>query len=320
MKKGRNYRRIFEDWFSTLPTYNSTGGLPARGGIAAALLVIERLKEKYTLSLNAHRASGQAQIQGLTPAAIKRILGRFGETRPFLAEGGRTNRGGPAIVESMLKMLRPLELEKNDVDTRNAVLNEFQRFLVEKVREYHGRKRLTIVYDPSRTTWSIIHDLLREADETGKAGPVAQYLVGAKLQLRFPEITVSNDSYSAADVQTRRLGDFQIGDTAFHVTVAPNMPVYEKCKRNLDAGVRVYLLVPDDYCTGARQNAEQAASGRIAVESIESFIANNIEELSTFTKGNLISGFRRLLETYNRRVNEVEMDKSMLVDIPANLK
>jgi len=203
---------------------------------------------------------------------------------------------------------------------RPEALISLRDFLYRRWRVHFAYPRIPLIYDPAHTTWSVVHDLLCEAVDLGKAGPVAQYLVGAKLELRFHDVKVSNDNYSAADVQTGRPGDFLVGDTAFHVTVAPNLAVFEKCKRNLEAGVRVYLLVPDDRVVGSRQNAEETAPARIAVESIESFIANNIEELSTFGKGSLVSGFRRLLETYNRRVAEVETDKSMLIEIPSNLR
>jgi hypothetical protein len=161
--------------------------------------------------------------------------------------------------------------------------------------------------------------LLSAARDTGKEGPVAQHLVGAKLQLRFPDIAVGNESYSTADEQLGRPGDFYIGDTAFHVTVAPMIGVYEKCKHNLENGYRVFLLVPERAVTGARQNAELMGPGRIAVESIESFVGQNIEELSYFSRDKLKNGFRRLLETYNDRVDAAETDKSMLVEIPRNL-
>ncbi|MGH9690037.1 MAG: DUF4928 family protein, partial [Candidatus Acidiferrales bacterium] len=95
--------------------------------------------------------------------------------------------------------------------------------------------------------------------------------------------------------------------------------VIEKCKTNLEAGRRAYLLVPDDLLIGTRQNAELLAQGRIAVESIESFVGQNIEELSTFSLGQIAERFRRLLELYNHRVNEVESDKSMLIELPPNL-
>jgi hypothetical protein len=53
---------------------------------------------------------------------------------------------------------------------------------------------------------------------------------------------------------------------------------------------------------------------------MESFIATNIDELSEFDGEKLVSGLRRLLETYNRRVDEVELDKSLLIEIPRNLE
>lgn len=88
---------------------------------------------------------------------------------------------------------------------------------------------------------------------------------------------------------------------------------------NLNKGNRVLLLVPDDRLIGARQNVEQLVGGRPAVESIESFVAQNIEELSEFDAKRLVDGLRRLLETYHQRVGEAEADSSLLVDIPPNL-
>ncbi|MFA5865039.1 MAG: DUF4928 family protein [Phycisphaerae bacterium] len=318
MATTRDLSKIFDKWFKSLPVY--TDGLPARGSVAACLVVLERLKTNFRLDLDAHRALGQAQIQGLSPQAVKKVLEQYGEKRPFLGEGGRTNRGGPRDVQAMLDLLRTLQLDERGVEERNETLDAFQQFLVKKVREYHDRKRLEFDYDPALTTWSLVHDLFNKAETAGKAGPVAQYLVGAKLELRFPEITVPNALGSAPDVQTGRLGDFEIGDTAFHVTIAPGTSVYEKCKANIREGFRVYLLVPDKLVVGTRQNAEMTVPGKIAVESLESFIANNIEELAIFKKDKLIGGFRLLLQTYNRRVNEIELDKSLLIEIPRSLQ
>ena len=191
--------------------------------------------------------------------------------------------------------------------------------MVGKVLEFHNRERLKVVHDASKSTWQAVHDLLAIARETGKEGPVAQYLVGAKLQLRFPDVEIRNGSYSTSDDQSGRPGDFQVGDTAFHVTVAPMLALYEKCKRNIDQGFRAYLLVPDRSLVGARQNVEAMMQGQVSVESIESFVGQNVEELSTFSRNKLIDEFGRLLQTYNKRVNEVEADKSMLIEIPRNL-
>jgi hypothetical protein len=219
--------RTFNKWFSSLKPYERTHGLPARGTIAASLVVLEHLKARYDLNLQSLQAEGKAQIRGLNKAAVQAILSRFGEDRLYAGEGGRTNRGAPGQVELLLDALRGLRLEKESPEDRSKVLDKFQSLLVEKVREWHGRKRLTIAYDPSVTTWAAVHEILTQAAAVSKAGPVAQYLVGAKLQLRFPELAIANAGYSAADVQTGRPGDFQIEDTAFHVTVAPAAAVYE---------------------------------------------------------------------------------------------
>ena len=308
----------FSRWYAQLSIHRASGG-PARGTIAAALVVLERLKENCNLKLDSHRALGKSQIKGVSGTAVARILSTFGEARPFLKEGGRTNRGGPGDIGKMLEALKSARLDLFPVKERKEIARELQSFLVEKVREFHNRERLKIVYDASKSTWQAMHDLLAMARETGKEGPVAQYLVGAKLELRFPDIEIRNESYSTADDQSGRPGDFQIGDTAFHITVAPMHALYEKCRSNIDRGFRVYLLVPDRCLIGARQNVETTMQGQVAVESIESFVGQNVEELSVFSKNKLVDGFGRLLQTYNRRVNEVEADKSMLIEIPRNL-
>ena len=96
--------------------------------------------------------------------------------------------------------------------------------------------------------------------------------------------------------------------------------LFEKCKDNLERGLRVYLLVPDAIAIGRRQNTALVAGGRIAVESIESFVATNVDELCEFDGNRLKSGFRRLLETYNARVDGVELDKSMLIGNSCQLR
>lgn len=309
---------IISSWYGSLPIQRD--GSPSRGAIAAALVVLDRLKEQYDLTLDFHLAPGGAQVKGASGQAVARILGEFGETRPFVKEGGRTNRGSRSAIELLLTGLSKTRLENLDYQERVAVLNETQKFLVDRVRDYHNRQRMRIIYNPGQTAWQMVADLLDEAHKTGKDGPVAQYLVGAKLQLRFPDESIGNESYSTADDQLKRPGDFCIGDTAFHVTVTPTPGVYERARANIAQGYRAYLLVPDRSVVGTRQNAETVLPGQIAVESIESFVGHNLEELAVFSRDRLAEGFLRLLRKYNERVDSVELDKSMLIEIPRNLQ
>lgn len=307
---------VFQEWYASLSKVRK--GFPSVGVHAGALVVLERLKTDYNLDIDTHLAKGKAQILGLSARAVAKILQRFGETRPLLAEGGRTNRGLPGQMISLLKALVSANLDAIAQDERVEALTELQRFLVSKVQEYHSRQRLKFIFDPSRSTAQLVKDLLLLATETGKRGAVAQYLVGAKLQLRFPHLPVSNDSSSAADVQSGRHGDFLVGDTVFHVTVAPMQSVYDKCKRNIQSGLRPYLLVSEEEEAGAKSYARLNIP-QVSVESIESFVSQNLEELSEFSPKLRAKRIYELLVTYNARVDAIEADKSLMVDVPDNL-
>lgn len=308
----------FIDWYNSLKVVKANNG-PANGSIATALVVLNRLQENYQLEFSEHVAEGGMQIKGASGAAVASILKSFGEERPFAKEGGRTNRGGPLEVRSLLEMLKRLRLDEKSVANRNIALEAMKLFLVDRVKDFHNRQKIKLTFNPALSTWHIIHNLLSEAVTVGKAGYVAQHLVGAKLQLRFPDIVVSNESASTADLPTQRPGDFLIGHTAFHITVAPMPPVFDKCRHNIQQGFKPFLLVPDNKLIGARQIAEQTCEQQIAVESIESFVSQNINEVSDFNKDKLTSSFKDLLFIYNHRVDEAETDKSLMIELPANL-
>lgn len=310
---------ILDGWYSQLKLYQNN--LPAKGSIAAALVVLDRLQSDYILDISAHVAGGESQIAGLSTKSVERILAAYGETRPLSSVGGRTNRGARGDVAALLTAMKCLNLKLESEDKRNKTLMAMQKHVVEKyVSLQFAVQRVKVAFNGSDATWKFIHAIIQNARQSGKAGPVAEYLVGAKLAIRFPDKTIRNKRASSSDVQAGYSGDFEIGNTALHVTIAPMPELYNKCRGNLERGLRVYLLVPDAVVFGARQNAGQAATGRIAVESIESFVATNIDELCEFDGNRLKSGLRRLLETYNTRVDEVEFDKSLLIDIPANLE
>ena len=201
--------------------------------------------------------------------------------------------------------------------TSTALLKK--RFLT-RVRELEGRRPIGFNYDPDKTSWQILNNLLRAARLREKESTVIFHLTGAILAIRFPEQVIRNKSFGSASAQAGEAGDFQVGDTIFHIAVAAMSGLLEKCKRNLTDGFRVYVVVPDRIAIGTRQNAEQTVSGRIQVVSLEDFISQNIEEIAEFSSNRLREGFRHLFEKYNERVNAVEKDKSLLLEIPENLR
>ena len=236
-----------------------------------------------------------------------------------MSEGGRTNRGLRDSIEKLLVVLGQLELAHLPKPSRNSELRKLQILLVGHIRAFHNRQRLKLSYQPGMTTQMHIATLLASAREAGKEGPVAQYLVGAKLQLRYPTQVIENNGSSTADIQLGRAGDFLMGDTAFHVTVAPMPAVFDKCRANLNAGLQACVLVPTRVAEAARQMVGDELAARVSIFLLETFVSQNIDELGGFHSAARVGDLSRLLLTYNRRVDAVEMDKSLLIELPRNL-
>ena len=242
--------QVLDDWYSRLDLYQDK--LPSKGSIAAALHVLNRLQSDYNFEISAHVAGGESQITGLSAASLRKVLAEFGETRAMSSVGGRSNRGTRGAVAALLAAMKPLGLATKPEKDRIKVLKAMQQHIVTYyVSRYFSVKRVKATFDVNDATWKFIHSILGNARQSGKGGPVAEYLVGAKLSLRFPEKQIRNKQFSASDLQAGYRGDFEIGNTVFHVTVAPMPELFEKCKDNLERGLRVYLLVPDAIAIGA---------------------------------------------------------------------
>ena len=211
-------------------------------------------------------------------------------------------------------------MDQLSLESRECEIGNMQAVLADKARDIFNAEKISFDYSLGMTSREIVGKILASAGERLKTGEVAEYLVGAKLSLRFPKYDIRNSAASAADHQTEEQGDFQINDCVFHVSVAPNRGHYDKCLHNLANGLRVFLLVPDDILVGARQNAQQETNGRVSVESIESFVSQNIEELSDFAGKEVAHNIRRLLDRYNKRVAKVETDLSLRIRIPVALE
>jgi len=291
-------------------------GLPHRGRNYGVLFMLKRLIDNYNSDIKSHKTEKGTQISGLTKNNISSLLEKFGETREPTEEVGRTSRGHLNAAEDLLEEFQEIGLGGISESARRDVLISMMRHCVWVEGQYHERARVNFDYNPSENASQAVTRILENSE--GKKGPVAQHLVGAKLAVRYPNQDIPNHSAYTADDQTGRRGDFDIGDTVFHVTVTPKDRVYEKCKKDVEEGYRTYLMVPDDVRSGAEEISRQY-SRSIEVKSIESFVGQNIDELSHFEKEKFEKRFKDLIETYNGRVSDVEIDNSILVDIPDNL-
>lgn len=292
----------FKQWFDTLEIDINTG-LPDWGPICTGLIVLERLIKDYVLDIEKHKTANGAQIgrQGLPLA--KKILNKFQVGMKLTSgEFGRTNRSSIPTAERLLLALQPLGLENLPQNERNRILTELQERLIPTLMAYQEHFQVEMNYDPSISTEKFVRQILTKGSPK-TSGAIAQHLVGAKLEMRFPDMEIPNHSASTADAPTERSGDFVIGDTVFHVTMAPQDLVFLKCKRNLVDNCRVYLLVPEKRVSQASRNAKiHELEDDIVIKSIESFVGQNIDELGRFSTELLLQEIRKLIVAYNRRI------------------
>lgn len=309
------FSELIRAWWEAFPPRSRS-----RGNIAGGLVLIENLRDNLRFDIDEHKASGSDQLKSASRRNVQRILERFGENRILLKEGGRTNRGLMRNLTPLLEALSETDIRRMSDEDRSAAFDGMQAFLAERARDVFNAEKISFSYSQDIASREIVGKILDAAYERGKAGEVAEYLVGAKLALRFPNYAIRNSAASAADDQTAEQGDFQINDCVFHVSVSPNSGHYDKRARNLSDGFRTFLLVPDRILAGARQNADLQANGRISVEAIESFVSQNIEELSDFAGSRVSENIKLLIHMYNERIAEVETDLSLQIRIPAALE
>lgn len=297
------------------------------GILGTAIAVTTRLRDNFPLNEDA--VATKSQIRGQSGNGVGRVLQQFGETRRFLSEGGRTSRGsrdaGIQLGAELTETGEGVGFEDLDEAARVTAVDQLQEWLVKLLGpEYFDLQRLEAdLIDPNLPAKAAVAAIMQAAVDRGgnAAGAVAQHLVGAKLALRFPDEEIGRDNYTTADQQTARAGDFQVGDTAFHVTMSPSEALFRsRCAQNLQHGYRPVAIVPESKVAGALQLAEIAGlGGRVDVLALESFVGLNVEEMASFRSAEVKSGLRKLLEAFNQRIREIESNLSLQVEIPTNL-
>lgn len=162
---------------------------------------------------------------------------------------------------------------------------------------------------------------MRQSRRGGNAtGAVAQHVVGAALCLHYPNVDIENHSYTTADEQTGRVGDFIVGGAALHVTTAPGESLMRKCEANLARELFPIVLTTRERVAAAEGLAGNFdITGQISVRDVGEFVADAIDISARFVRGQMATRLRELLDTYNMRVAATEPDPSLQVEIPDNL-
>lgn len=273
----------------------------------AVLALLERLKHDPSLSLPDHLVKAGSAIVGhetLGKAAHERL-----KLEPINKNHGRRSSNIHDWGPPLLAMLEATNFETASQSKRNSVISDLQDQIASPLRALLADEPIS-VRTRGRSAESVIAEILSIADSKGKAGPVAQYLVGAKLQLRFPDqkdrilIVGSNrgDRKSRSDESARR-GDYDLGEYVFEVAVGlPDTKHLDQIQDVLDdPAVEMWLLVRSDrlaFWQGEVRHLD-IDSNRIVIASIELFVGQNVTELGGMKLKSQMLQLEQLFDIYN---------------------
>lgn len=292
-------------------------GFKGKGPLSIAIAVTQHARKTLPLNPDELLTPNGGQVKGAGGAPVQRVLEKYGITRVFSSEGGRTSRGSLNKMRAYVALLNDLHL-KNLAD-----LDAIEAFWIERVHEFFAGKPFRIKLDASRGLRTVIGDVLAQAEARQKttpgihyAGAVLQHMVGAKLDCALGKGKFEHNSFSTADAPRRRAGDFFIGDVAVHVTTSPSEALLDRCIENLNDGHRPIIVTVKSrlaLAEGLAQN--KGIADRLDVFEVEQFVALNLYELGKFAGEGRRLAVTELVERYNEIVEEVETDPSLKIDL-----
>jgi hypothetical protein len=300
--------RVVTDWLESCRRKKKI----SRNTYAVGLVVLDRLRATCPLDPQDAVSIG-GEIKGAR-SALPATLEKYEIPRTYLKETTTRQSSHDGI-----RLFEALEygraLAGLPADARDRVLREGIGVLTEGINAWFLRQHLKVQCARTNSPAAWIGSIIAQAK--GKSGGVVeQHLVGAKLAERFSGTEVQNHPGHAGDLQTNRQGDFVVGSTVYHVTAAPGEAVIDKCRANVDQGYHPCLVVPSSSVVAARQLASNRdVDEQITIIAIEDFLALNIMEMAEGEQPRFLEILGRIVETYNRRLAEVETDMSLRIEI-----
>jgi len=149
----------------------------------------------------------------------------------------------------------------------------------------------------------------------GVKGRVAEHLVGATLQLRFPALSFAPHS-PPAYAPAAQDADFTLSGVSLSVRMLADKRVLRECAHDLEPGNFAMLLVPRDQEERARFLAVHGhLQDKVMVLSIEDFVSLDVIHLAIEQKASPFSVMMQIVDLYNERLSQVETDQSLRIEL-----
>ena len=291
--------------------------LKSKGALSVAL-VMTRTAQVNGLPLDKKElvTEGRGQVKGLGGEAVQKILAEHGITRLLAREGGRTSRGSMGNMQDYVFLLNDLQ-QRGEAD-----LKQIELWWIQCVKNYFAAFPLKLKLDAGASLRASIDSLFHEAEKrqvestgTMVVGAMMQHLVGAKLEVLYPEMELKHHGFSVADAPTQRPGDFILNGCAIHVTTTPTERLLEKCRENIDQGLSVLIITSPKGIVSVENLVESSPlAGRIDALDIRQFLVGNVMEWAKFSVVDRRDVIGQLLIKYNEIIEACETDPSLKIE------
>lgn len=280
--------------------------VPAR--LQAAMALLERLFDDPTLELGAHLAAKGSSGLASHETFGKKAHAHF-DLAPINKIHGRRSSNLGEWGAPLLEIVRATNFETMNSRERENCIRSLQQPFAARLRAILEQEPL-VARISGRSAVAVVKDVIKQADEKGKAGEVAQYLVAAKLELRFgrklPLAPANKGDRKSRNDPNARLGDFEIDNTV--IEIALGLPdekhLTQVCESLEDSEKEIWLITRMDR-VGTWSKELEYTEGvdvrRVVTTSVEAFVGQNVSELGEFTTKGKAKQLRALFALYNER-------------------
>jgi hypothetical protein len=145
---------------------------------------------------------------------------------------------------------------------------------------------------------------------------VMLHLVGAKLEMLYPDLEILHSCYPVNGSRPSEAGDFVVGDHAVHVGTAPCEALLEKCASNLKHGLRPLVISSiEGIGMAGRLASSHGLQKRIDMLDIDQFLVTDVLGWTGFDGGRRRAALEDLITRFNRIASECENDLSLKIEI-----
>ncbi len=290
-------------------------GLVPRNWLLIVLCILDMIAESDTGLSEDDVYTYDYTLKKSRAKAIPTVLAKYSLPLNLgMGKEGITVRGAPG-----LRMFRAMQggavIMDRPREERQLLIHEAIELVRVELLRVLGRKSVELPVHVFEQTGTFVAALLK-AVENRSNGRVEQAIVGAKLQLRFPNIPIPSNPGFAGDRQTGRDCDFEVENIRVIVSVSPKDQHFESAKLLADRGRQVFLVVSKKaFAAAGKRMDRDGYQGKVLVATVEFYVAGNMTEISTERKITAGEMCLLLAEEYNRRI-VADNDESLQVVLP----